>query len=658
MTGGRATRWAAVATTLLAPLAAQQPTAPRLHALFGDHMVLPQDADVPVRGRAAPGAAIELHAPWLDAPVRGVAGDDGAFGVVLPTPAAGGPHQWSVRAEPGGELVLRDVLVGDVWLGSGQSNMVMPVGTVDTWTLGTVDWERELRDADLPQLRLFTVERRTAVAPLDDVDGRWQVCTAATAREFSAAAFFFGRALQRARGEPLGLCVSAWGGTPCAAWTPAAALAAFPDFAPGLQCAAEAAAGRDPFAAARAAFWKAVAALDPRIDAREPQDIAFDDSDWIAVDQPHRWSDDLTRYDGIGWYRCIVTIPDAWDGRDLLLSLGPIDDMDDVWYGGRRIGGLTEPGRWQEPRDYRLDGRLVAPGPVAIAVRVLDTGGEGGFRGSAEAMRLQPVEGELGALSLSGRWRFTRGAELGQLPPFPVGDVRAPGNPAALWNGMLAPLTSFPFRGVLWYQGESDRQRAERYRSLFPTMIGAWRAAFGRELPFLFVQIAPYGYREGDAAAFELRLAQEQALLLPATAMIATTDVGDAGDIHPRRKRPVGERLALAARGLVYGEGDVAWQAPRPAGCAVEGDALRVQLAPAAGGLRTAPGGPRHFELAGADGAFHPARAELVGDAVVLRSAAVPAPRRARYCHAAAALGDLWNGAGLPAVPFEVAVVD
>jgi sialate O-acetylesterase len=625
----------------------------RLCALFGDHMVLPQRCEVPVRGMAAPGSEVAVRVPWRDAELRARAGDDGRFAVAVPTPGAGGPFALTVQC--GSETIaLQDVLVGDVWLGSGQSNMEMPVGHAGGWQSGVANWQQELAAADLPRLRLFTVGRRRSDRPADDVQGTWQVCSPETARTFSAAAFFFGRDLQALRGEPLGLCTSSWGGTVAEAWTSAEGLRGFPEFAGEIEgLRAEGGAATAP--GRWDAYWSVVDAAGPREGGRAPYETGCDDAGWSAVSLPHVWSQQgLRDFDGVGWYRTRVAVPAAWAGHDLVLMLGPIDDMDSVWFGGRKVAGTERPGHWQERREYRVPGDAVVAGEAVLAVRVVDTGGEGGVAGDPEGMRIQPAGGEAGALSLAGPWRFRRGPDLDALPRTPA----APGDanvPTVLWNGMIAPLAGFPFRGVLWYQGEANRERAAQYERLFPALIADWRRAFGAELPFLFVQIAPFAY-EGDAGeSFALRRAQAAALALPATGMVVTTDVGDAEDIHPRDKQAVGRRLCLQALAIAYGVAGTVADGPHVRRVTAAGRTLRIAFDGVEGGLR-AGAGELPLEVAGPDGAFHAARGAIEGDVLVVACEAVAEPRQVRYCHAAAARGTLANARGLPAAPFLAAI--
>jgi sialate O-acetylesterase len=350
-------------------------------------------------------------------------------------------------------------------------------------------------------------------------------------------------------------------------------------------------------------------------------------------------------------------VPAAWAGRELVLMLGPIDDMDSVWFAGHKIGGAEEAGHWARPREYRIPGERVAGGTAVLSVRVLDTGGEGGIGGDAEGKRLFPASGEQGGIGLAGAWRFARGARLDALPAFDEPRRNDPNQPTALWNGMLAPLCGWPLRGAIW-SGRVQPWRAEQYARLFPALIRDWRRAFGSELPFYFVQIAPFAYGNDQGESFRLRLAQTAALALPATGMATTTDVGEADDIHPRQKRPVGERLARLALRHAYGQRDVVADAPSVHAVVARGNALRVEFQGADGGLRCEPGGPRHLEVAGADGVFPAAVAAIDGASLLVQSDQVAMPLQVRYCHAAAAIGGLANAAGLPVGPFLELVRD
>ncbi len=631
----------ALAFTCAASLAAAQEL--RLHRLFSDHMVLPRERVTQVVGFTAPSREAQLTASWLAQPVRGVAGDDGRFALPLPAPEGDGPFRFEVRC--GDEtVVVDDVLAGDVWLASGQSNMEMTVGPSPTGPRGVDDWEAECAASAVPQLRLFTVRRRVSLKPETDVVGEWRVCTPESARAFSATAFFFGRDLALRGKGPIGVVSSSWGGTLCEAWTRAEGLADFPEFAQAVRNVREQGKGADGPEQRRAAFWSAVQGAEALAGHRTPAAM------------PHAWSKhELGAHDGVGIYRRDVQVAPEWAGRELLVQLGPIDDMELVLWDGKRIGGVEEMGRWSEPRAYRVPAAAVTEGTHRLTVMVVDGSGEGGITGTAESFRVGPVEGSLGSLSLAEAWSFQQGPSLRELPPMPFAATSNPNVPTVLWNGMIAPLVPFPFTGAIWYQGESNRDRAAQYARLFPAMIRDWRAAFGSELAFTFVQIAPFGYRDDRGQTFELRLAQEAALALPKVGMAVTTDIGDPRDIHPTQKRLVGERLAAQARKVHYGESGEGLEPPRPVVARRDGASVVVEFRDATA-WRIDAARPSAFDLAGEDLVFRSATLRSEGAALVLTSSEVADPRHVRFAHAADAMANCWNEHGLPPPPFGIAV--
>lgn len=634
---------------LLAPAARGEVT---LHALFRDHMVLQRDTRAAVWGDASPGEAITVRGSWSPARADAVADEDGRWSVRLPTGGAGGPHTLTVTGT--NTLRLRDVLLGDVWICSGQSNMEMAFA----WHAGVRDHEREVAAAYHPRIRLFDVARAYAPAPVADVTGSWAVCSPASVREFSATAYFFARELQRHVGVPIGLIGSNWGGTRCEAWTSRGALEAeFSEFDAGLELAtreSEDPDGTSAEDAARArAWWAELAAKDDGSSAFPT--VAYDASEWPTATLPGAWeASPIGEFDGAVWYRRQVGLPSGWDGEAVTVSLGPIDDMDTVWWNGTKIGGHEEPGSWTTPREYAVPADVVRAGWNVVVVRVFDTGGAGGFTGTPELMSVRRVDPTISAtVTLAGEWHLRKGPAAADVGPFPSPSQFHPNAPTALWNGMIAPLVPFGVKGAIWYQGESNRMEARLYRRLFPAMIRDWRRAFGQgEFPFYYVQIAPYGYGGDTGQAAELREAQLLALRTANTGMACTMDVGDPKDIHPGAKQEVGARLAFWALAQTYGV-DVPCSGPIFRGARAEGGALRL-IFDHADGLRTRDGAPpSHFVAAGADGVFHPATAVIDGETIVVRADAVPEPIAARYAWGAADQPNVENGAGLPASSFR-----
>jgi sialate O-acetylesterase len=632
-------------------LAPGEPPRPAAH--FGDHMVLQRECEAPLWGWAEPGERVRLRASWPGAGELATRADgEGRFEFLLPTPRAGGPHELTLSGAHG-TRTLSDVLVGELWLASGQSNM--------EWTLGprvgngVEGWEEAARDAFDPFLRLFEVENVHATRPEREVRGEWRAATPESAAAFSATAYFFARRLRRELGCPVGVIGADWGGTPAEAWTPAQELGDFPEFAEPLKqlslFARDPRSAEERWRAASADYWARAQELDARRGLAEAAEERCDESGWDEVLLPTPWEQHgLADFDGLAWYRRTVTLPAEWAGQVLQLELGAIDDRDTVYWNGARIGGHEDDGQWQTPRRYEVPGALTRAGSNTLAVRVLDTGGLGGFASGPESLRLG--RGDESALSLAGSWRFRAGTPLGELGWPPAREPHGPWTPSALWNGMVAPLVPSALAGVIWYQGEANCGRAEQYERLFPRLIAAWRAAFRREFPFLFVQLAPFAYGGDTGQAAALRDAQRKTLARVARAgMAVTMDIGDPDDIHPTKKREVGERLALHALSLAYG-GARERSGPLYRSCAREGRALRISFDHARG--LTARDGPvRHLLLAGEDRVFHPAVGRVEGETLVVESVAVEAPVAVRFGWGAADQTNLWNGAELPASSFR-----
>lgn len=617
-------------------------------------MVVQRGAPMRVYGQAAPRAEVRVASSWgHEASSR--ADDRGYFELLLQPSDKAGPHELTVKS---GETtqVVRDLWFGEVWVCGGQSNM--------EWTLGPgvgpgiANWQAEARAAELPGIRMFTVPKVTSATPRETCEGSWQVCTPESVEHFSAVGFLFGRELHRELGVPIGLLSCNWGGTVAEAWMPEARLQAFGGFDSGLAAvkAARARTSDDTSLAARQTAWFENLRKVDSLEADGAANVEFDDASWRPLDVPGVWQGELGQFDGVVWYRRRVTIPAGWVGKALTLSLGAIDDLDTVWFNGRRIGGAESGEPWNVPRRYTIPADAVAAGEATLVVRVVDTGGGGGFIGSADELSLAPTANTTDKVALAGAWRHRVSTPMAKLGAWPRETGLGPNTPSVLWNGMLAPLQRQSVRGAIFYQGESNVGRPEQYRRLFPALIEAWREGFGvPTMPFYYVQIAPYEYGgQGSALAAFLREAQTMAMAaLPHTGMAVTMDIGDPRDIHPVNKQDVGKRLALWALAKTYGKSDVDPCGPLLATAAVEGDAMRVKLVHAKG-LRTRDGqSPSHFTLAGADRVFHPAQATIEGETVVVRSPAVSAPVAVRYAFGSADMPNLVNGVGLPAPSFR-----
>lgn len=639
---------------LLLPIAAEATV--RLPRFVADHMVLQRDAPVPLWGWADAGETVMVTFKGQQYPAKPAPGT-GRWQVSLPAQKAGGPYTLTISGQ--NTLTLRDVLFGDVWLASGQSNMEWPLRDA-------VNGTQEVKAADFPQIRLLSVINTPAFTPQTDIRSAagWQVCGPSTVTWFSAVAYFFGRELYRKHHVPIGLISSEWGGTPAEAWTSANALRPLADFTPALdELAHQTGSGEavtQYYAAREAAFQAKLLARDAG--RRNGPDggwasPTFDTRAWATMPLPGNWENlpapaELRDFDGIMWLRREVELSVAEAQKPAVLHLGQIDDADSVWVNGVPVGGQSG---WDIYRRYVMPARALRPGRNVLAVRVTDYQRGGGIAGSADSLRLD-VAGR--QLPLTGAWRYHIGFDLNTLPATERQQLVPYRQPAVLYNGMIVPLIGLGLKGVIWYQGEDNSERAAQYRTLFPTLIRNWRADWQRpDLPFLFVQLANFQAdhpQPADYAWAELREAQARTLSLPHTGMAVAIDIGNRDDIHPRNKQEVGRRLALAAERVAYSDPKVVSQGPTPGPLEVAGNTVRLQLqANGSGLLLKEAGSTPSFAVAGADRKFYWATARLEGNTLVLSSPQVAAPVAVRYAWSNSPTPVLYNRAGLPAAPFR-----
>ena len=561
---------------------------------------------------------------------------------------AGGPHTLAVTS--GGErLTAHDLLVGDVWVLSGQSNM--------EWTVRDArDAEAETAAATDGRIRHFKVPRSFAETPQDELaGGAWAAASPETVGDFSTVGYYFARDLRRHVDVPIGLVNTTWGGSRIEPWMSAAMLGYTPGEVEAVWAVERA---RDE--ATRAQLLESLGGELPTEDAgmagSEPAWAApdLDDSDWRTVRVPGLWeAQGYPGLDGVAWYRTAFELSEAEAAAGVTLGLGQIDDGDVTWVNGTEVG--RTPNAYDAVRRYRVPASALHAGPNALAVRVEDFQGGGGITGAGDLLYVETASGE--RRPLSADWRFRVG--IAQL------NVGGDKNhvPMGLWNRMVHPLTAQPVAGVLWYQGESNGDRMEdaaAYGGQFRSMIEGWRGAWGEpSLPFFWVQLAAFRAPPtgpDDTGLWPtVREGQSSALALPHTAEAVALDVGDADDIHPRDKQTVGHRLALAARALVYGEDDLVYSGPRYRDHTVEDGRVTVSFDHVGGGLTARDGLPLGgFALADADGQWHEAQARIEGERVVVWSSAVPAPTAVRYAWADNPVAaTLANAAGLPAAPFR-----
>ncbi|PQO93911.1 glycoside hydrolase family 2 [Massilia phosphatilytica] len=627
-----------------------------LARIFSDHAVLQRDQPIAVWGSA--GAGSRLTVTLGSRTASGTADAHGKWNIQLPPQPAGGPYALTVTS--GGQTVSRaDILVGDVYLCSGQSNMEF-AQRASTNAIGAT------YTAQNDGIRYLNVPRYSALAPQDDLlaPAAWTRMTADTVGDASAVCYYMARSLQAEYKVPVGFIQASWGGSTIQGWIGAESLRTVGDYKTGIDLVAQY--GTDPAAAQRAqdarteAWWRA---HDPATAAQRAWVAPdFDDSAWPAVTPAGSWKDSgvagFKDFDGVAWYRTAVTLTDAQAQAANALHLGAVDTYDTTWVNGQRVGGA---GLAWLGRDYAVPAGVFKPGRNVIVMRVL---GGGGMTGAPANRTIGLGDGQ--AIPLPAAWKVQRGSALKGVgvPPAPWDMLTSY---TTLYNGMIAPLVGYKFKLAAWYQGEANASMdagnpggPAEYRTLLPMLVRDWRQRFQQPaLPFLVVQLTSYGATAtapGDSSWAELRAAQADTVAHdPHAGLAVTLDVGDRFDIHPTQKTVVGERLARAARAVAYGE-KTAPGSPTAVSAQRKGRDIVVTFKDTGGGLKTYSASRAiGFEVC-AGTACRYVDARVAGDKIVLPGAATAGVTRVRYAWADAPFVNLFGGDGLPVAPFRLDV--
>jgi sialate O-acetylesterase len=648
----------------------------QMPSIFSDNMVLQQKSLVTFWGKASPGTAISIKASWK-ASARTVAKTDSTWRAKLRTGKAGGPYE--VKLQVGDStIVYRNVMLGEVWLCSGQSNMEMPLAG---WPPDNPiqNSAAEIQAANYPDIRLFSVSRAVSAEPEFNCVGTWSECNPQTAAKFSAVGYFFARKLYEELHVPIGMIFSSWGGTKIQPWISGKFLGRLPEYSSVVE--------KIDSARGEVRELNAWIHNHPVIDiSNKPPAIqyenldfgdsacsqpGFDDSSWRTMTLPTYWeATEVGEFDGAVWFRKKVEIPKNWLGKNLTVELGPIDDMDETYVNGVKIGGLLGGGFWATPRIYNVPKGIVKDSVLTIAIRVIDIGGGGGIYGNGIKMRIHPdsTADTNESISLAGNWKYLPVAEYisgkfyvygpsGEFNHRPKPSISVgPNTPTMLFNGMIAPLIPYHIKGVLWYQGESNSDLPSdynNYESLFKLMIKDWRTDWGEgDFPFYYVQIAPWTYGE-KSKSYVVRDAQFRALSVPNTGMAVTLDIASLTTIHPPDKQDVGLRLALWAFSKNYHK-RVVYSGPLYHSMKIQRDRIVLSFTNVDGGLVIKDSsGNTNFLIAGKDSVFVKANVKIQGKKLVVWSDSVRNPIAVRYTWSNTDTATLFNKAGLPSPTFR-----
>ncbi|HEY5810320.1 MAG TPA: sialate O-acetylesterase [Povalibacter sp.] len=657
-----------VAATLLAPQLSAAPAL--LNAMFQDHAVLQRDKPIAVWGSAAPGESVTLT--LADRSVTTRSDSAGHWAATLPAMSAGGPYELKASTNSGAKQTASDVLIGDVYLCSGQSNMGMSVSR-------SANSYNDMANAANDSIRLMNIGLAINNAPQRDFASpvKWLPTTSESVGEFSATCFYFARELQKSVRVPLGLINSSWGGSKIEAWMSDVALRASGGDPAKLDVLklynADPAAGGARWGAIWESWWHSQSQTRGIAD---PWLAKANDSQWqkapAGLGHWEKWGvPALESYTGMMWYRTSVTLTAQQAKQKAALAIGQVDEVDQTWVNGKPVGnaagfggdphadGLLEANRQRisPARVYYLSSGVLKAGENIIVVNVLDTWGLGGLYGEPEQRALLLGDGSV--LPLDREWRY-------QVAPPGMGSVpRAPWEAVAglttIRNAMIAPLGSYGIRGVVWYQGESNTDQADRYQGLLAGYMADGRKQFGADTPFLIVQLANYGSvatMPVESGTAGLRDAQRRAVAADGNAGLAiAVDIGDRYDIHPGQKQELGRRLARAARNVIYGE-TLPPSGPAVSSAQRDGARIVVKFAGVTGRLVTySAASASGFELCGSQAnSCRFVGAAVEGDRALLDASQSAGVTRVRFCWADSPVCNLYDEAALPAGPFEIAI--
>jgi sialate O-acetylesterase len=634
-------KWAILLLLLLAGSLTAQVNVP---TYFSNNMVLQKGMAIPVWGWATPGEKVTVT---IDQSSMSTTADkEGKWNVKLPAMNYGGPYQLTIQGKT--NLSFENVMIGEVWVCSGQSNMEFQLIT-------SKNGEAEVAASNYPNIRLFTVKKTISHQQQEKLqDGEWSQCSPATSSNFSAVGYFFGRELHQKLNVAIGLINSSWGGTIAETWTSEQTIGQNPDFT--NQLAQLKKINLDDYAKSVENEVKQRVGETSTIDKgmKNGQALwaapAYNDAAWKTMELPgYIESNGLQGVDGIVWFRKEITLSADEAKQKSTLYLAKINDSDSTYINGVLIGSTRL--QAEKSRVYSIDASLLKPGKNIITVRIEDIGGMGGVYGNPATLYLQSGDHNI---SLVGSWKYKVGIVK-------FNAVLSPNSyPTLLYNAMIHPLVPFAIKGAIWYQGESNAERAKQYRRVFPDLIKDWRAHWNQgDFPFLFVQLANFKKQDSipvESDWAELREAQTMTLALPNTGMAVTTDVGEALDIHPKNKQTVGLRLALAGLKVAY-QKDIVYTGPVYQSMNVEGNKVTLTFDQIGSGIKIKDkyGYLKGFAIAGEDHQFHWATGKITGiNTLQISSSEVQYPVAVRYAWSNNPEdANLYNSADLPASSFR-----
>ncbi len=642
----------------------------QLNSLFSDNMVIQRNTLANIWGKGIPNKEIKIIADWGEKVIL-KCNSDSSWNGQLKTPKEGGPYSIVIVSELE-RVKINNVMIGEVWLASGQSNMEMPLKGYPNEPI--LNSESEISDSNYPDIRMFTVDKTISTKPLDTLNGGWVKASPESVINFSATAYFFAREIHKKLNIPVGIIHSSWGGSPAESWTSEKKLQDLGLFSEVLDDI-EANPSEDSIE-----LWFNQFNSKDIPSQKNPEDLlkdeynqldfldnefhkfGFNDSNWKTAELPGRFDNLISnQFDGAIWFRKEVIIHDTTS--DYTLNIGYVDDMDKTYINGHYIGGLSGYGVWNQKREFLIQKSLLKNGKNIIAIRAIDTGGPGYFQGP---INLSNNMNEI--ISIEGNWKYKAVAEIYEKKFYVYNKKSSISNrpnflklnaflPKMLFNSMINPLIPFSIKGAIWYQGESNVGRDEEYRILFPGLIEDWRSRWGMEFPFYYVQIAPFSYTKDPTknVSQKLREAQRNSLKEPKTGMVVTLDIGNNTNIHPANKQDVGKRLARLALTNDYETG-LSPLGPILKNIERLNNSVKLNYDHVADGLLHLKGKVNQFKIAGSDNQFFEGIVLINKDNILISSDFIKNPKYVSYAWSDTPEATLFNSDGFPASSFMIEV--
>ena len=640
-------------------------------AIFSDNMVLQQKTNAPFWGKAMPGKSVLISASWgrtVEAKVQ----DDSLWSAKIQTPKAGGPYKVNIKIGDS-SFTFKNILIGEVWLCAGQSNMEMPL---EGWPPKDTIWgaQNEIKNGSNLNINFFTVERAYSDKPNFTCNGKWVASSPEAAAKFSATGFFFGKKLSEELKIPIGLIQSSWGGTAVESWMSKKYLGfvdEYKELVNKLKNSGEEikqlndwldrfpiidmSVNENPYK------WETLDFNDA-----DCSSSSFNDEKWMKMNLPGLWeTTNVGNFDGTIWFRKKIEIPKSWLNKELVVELGPIDDMDITYVNGEKIGEHQMDGAWDKERVYTVPKELVTDSILLFTIRVIDNQGGGGLYGDNEKLNIH-LKDSAEKISLCGEWKYlpvaeyrkskfyvfgAAGEKYSSRPPIAI-DLSA-FTPTALYNAMISPLIPYSIKGAIWYQGESNAWKPDLYQTLFTKMIEGWRADWKQgNFPFYYAQIAPYKY-DDKTESQRLREQQLFSLSVPNTGMAVTLDIGNPENVHPGNKKDIGERLAFWALAKDYNK-KIVYSGPVYKSQKIDRNKIILSFEHVGTGLIVKENNnTSNFLIAGDDMIFKSADVKVDGKKIVVSSSEINEPVAVRYAWSNTPDATLFNKENLPASSFR-----